>query len=153
MQAQVEAGGTAGRVLAHVFGGALDESLAAGGAPESSPLLAARARAIVALPHRTALADSWERMLLAARGLPALRVKVSAAVPVPADRIVASSPAIRELVRCLAAPLPVPVRGVAMATVLLTDASGPVFNGRSDVSLADALDAAITQLDPSLPLM
>jgi hypothetical protein len=40
-----------------------------------------------------------------------------------------------------------------MATVLLTDATGPVYRRRSPVTLADALDAAISQLDPALPLM
>ncbi|HEY1821038.1 MAG TPA: hypothetical protein VGG83_14020 [Trebonia sp.] len=40
-----------------------------------------------------------------------------------------------------------------MATVLLTDATGPVYRRRSPVTLADALDAAIGQLDPALPLM
>jgi hypothetical protein len=47
----------------------------------------------------------------------------------------------------------VPAQGVAMARVLLTDATGPVYNSRSRVSLATALEAAITYLDPALPLM
>jgi hypothetical protein len=42
---------------------------------------------------------------------------------------------------------------VAMASVLLTDATGPVYNRRSSVTLAAALEAAITELDPALPLM
>lgn len=40
-----------------------------------------------------------------------------------------------------------------MATGLLTDALGPVYNPHSELSLTAALDAAITQLDPALPLM
>ena len=39
-----------------------------------------------------------------------------------------------------------------MASVLLTDATGPVYNRRSPVTLTAALAAAITQLDPALPL-
>jgi hypothetical protein len=41
---------------------------------------------------------------------------------------------------------------VAMATVLLTDATGPVYNGRSRETLAGALAAAIEQLDPAQPV-
>jgi hypothetical protein len=74
-------------------------------------------------------------------------------MPVCADLIVAAEPAIRELISRLSAPLPVPARGVAMATVLLTDATGPVYRRRGPVTLAHALDAAIGQLDPALPLM
>jgi hypothetical protein len=40
-----------------------------------------------------------------------------------------------------------------MASVLLTDATGPVYNRRSPVTLAAAVAAAATQLDPALPLM
>jgi hypothetical protein len=40
-----------------------------------------------------------------------------------------------------------------MASVLLTDGAGPVYSRRSRVSLAAALESAITQLDPTLPLM
>ena len=53
----------------------------------------------------------------------------------------------------LTAPLPVAARGVAMATELLTDGLGPVYNPYSRVSLAAALETAIAQLDPALPLM
>jgi hypothetical protein len=41
---------------------------------------------------------------------------------------------------------------VAMAGVLLTDALGPVYSRRSPVTMAAALESAITQLDPALPL-
>ena len=53
----------------------------------------------------------------------------------------------------MTAPLPVTARGVAMATALLTDAISPVYNPRSRVTLAAALEAAIAQLDPALPLL
>jgi hypothetical protein len=39
-----------------------------------------------------------------------------------------------------------------MASVLLTDATGPVYRGNSPVTLAAALEAAIAELDPALPL-
>jgi hypothetical protein len=151
----------ADRVLARVFGASLDDSLAAGSAPESSRLLAVRAQDIVSLRRRMATAANWERLLRVAQaarqsasGPPARRWGARpAAMPVCARQIVAAEPAIRELVSCLSMPLPVPAQGVAMARVLLTDATGPVYNARSRVSLATALDAAITYLDPALPLM
>ena len=45
------------RMLARALGASLDQRLAAGCLPESTRLLAARARDIVALPRRAALAE------------------------------------------------------------------------------------------------
>lgn len=138
------------RLLARTLGASLDRQLAAGRAPESSPLLAARAQRIVAIRSRRQLARNWENLLRAAR-----RALGSyyPALPISSDQIIAAEPAVRELVRRMTAPLPVPARGVAMAGVLLTDALGPVYSRRSPDTLAAALEAAIAQLDPALPLM
>src|SRR5262245_38307912 len=54
------------RVLARLLGASLDRQLAAGRPPESSPLLAARARLIVSLPRRTAMAGNWRHLLAVA---------------------------------------------------------------------------------------
>ena len=140
----------ADRLSARLFGASLDRELAAGRVPESSPLLAARAQHIVALRSRRRLAGDWEHLLRSARRA---RGMYQQAVPVRRDRVIAAEPAINELVRRITAPLPVPARGVAMATALLTDPLGPVFNPRSLVSLAAALEAVLAQLDPGLPLM
>ena len=145
------------RVLARVFGASLDASLAAGRPPESSRLLAARARDIVSLRRRRSMAGNWEHVLRVARRAQRARRGGSrgpaGAVPVCADRVVAAEPAIRDLMNRLAAPLPVPARGVAMARVLLTDANSPVYNRRSGAALTDAVAAAAAQLDPALPLL
>jgi len=138
------------RVLAHVFGASLDRQLAAGHAPEAALLLAARAQHIVSPASRMAVAGNWNHLLKVTRSGQLSR---SPAISVRADRIAAAEPAIRELVRRLTTPLPVKAQGVAMASVLLTDATGPVYSRNSDVTLAAALEAAITQLDPALPLM
>jgi hypothetical protein len=135
-------------LLARAFGASLDHQLAAGCQPEAAPLLAARAQDMVSLPSRRALAANWDHLLQAARSGPASRTNF-----VRAGRIVAVEPAIRELVRRLSTALPVAAQGVAMASVLLTDASGPVYNGHSPVTLSAALEAAAAQLDPALPLM
>jgi hypothetical protein len=135
-------------LLARAVGASLDRQLAAGCAPEATPLLAARAQDIVSLPSRQALAANWVHLLQVASGGPMSRTNFMRPIA-----IAAAEPAIRELVRRLSTALPVAAQGVAMASVLLTDASGPVYNPRSSVALPAALEAAITQLDPALPLM
>lgn len=138
------------RALARMLGASLDRQLAAGRTPESSPLLAARAQHIVALRSRQQMARNWENLLQMARRGPRT---YHPALPIDGDRIIACERAIRELVGRMMTPLPVPAHGVAMATALLTDAVGPVYNPRGHVSLAAALEAVIAQLDPALPLM
>jgi hypothetical protein len=138
------------RLLARTLGASLDRQLAEGLPPESSPLRAARAQRIVALRSRQQVARNWENLLRAARRAHGTHYP---ALPISGESIIAAEPAVRELVRRVTAPLPVAARGVAMAEVLLTDALGPVYNRRSPVTLATALEAAIAQLDPALPLM
>jgi hypothetical protein len=143
------------RLLARLRGASLDELLAAGRPPESSGLLAARARAIVTPRSRGLIAASYAHLLLAARraaSSPAAWPR-SRAVPVCADRVLAAEPAVRELIGRLTATAPVPARGVALARVLLTDATSPVYQRRSPVSLAAALDEATAELDPARPLL
>jgi hypothetical protein len=139
----------ADRVLSRAFGASLDRRLAAGCPPETALLLAARAQDIVSMRARQAMAADWDHLLRVAR----FSQSRSPLVPLRGRAIVAAEPAIRELMRALINPLPVRAQGVAMATILLTDATGPVYNPHSPVTLAAALDAAITQLDPALPLM
>jgi hypothetical protein len=74
-------------------------------------------------------------------------------VPLRAAAILAAEPAIGELMECLTAALPVGARGVAMASVLLTDPTSPVYSRRGSRTLDDRLRAAIAQLDPAQPLM
>jgi hypothetical protein len=143
-------------VRARVLGASLDEALAAGAAPESSRLLAARARDIVSLRRRLTAAGNWENLLQRARAQqlrPARLYAPGGAVPVRADEIVAAEPLIRDLMSKLTVPLPVAARGVAMARVLLTNASSPVYNWRPRVTLTAAVTEAVAQLDPALPLL
>lgn len=135
------------QLRARLFGAALDQRLADGQAPESSGLLAARARHIVSLPRRQVMARDWEHLLWLARR------NQGPARGTRAGQITAAGPAIRELARCLRAPLPVSARGVAAANVLLTDGTGPVYSRYARVPLTAALESAITHLDPAIPLM
>jgi hypothetical protein len=131
------------RLGARVFSARLDHELAAGRPPEWSRLHAARAEHLVELPFREALADSWERILRS----PAVRVRPLG------TRVAAAEPSIRLLAGRLRAPLPVPARGVALANVLLTDGTGPLYSPLSAASLDDALTEAVTLLDPAAPLL
>lgn len=140
--------GPADRVRARMAGASLDGQLAAGVPPESSRLLATRARDIVSLPRRQALARDWEHLLQVASG----SGKPGQLRRVRATKIAAAGPAISELTDRLGTPLPVGARGVAMASVLLTDATGPVYNRHSRETLKTALQAAITELDPARPM-
>ena len=140
----------ADRLHARLLGASLDHQLAAGCPPESNRLLAARAQDIVSLPRRTSVARSWEHLLRAARRAPAVPTR---AVPLNAAAILAAEPAIREMMDRLTAPLPVTARGVAAATIPLTDAASPVYGRQRPSVLVDLLDVAITQLDPAQPLI
>jgi hypothetical protein len=137
------------RALASWHGFALDERLAAGASPDSDRLLAARARALVDPGRRQKLARDWGRLVRIASERPPASVQV----PLRRDRIVAAEPEIRRLQDALRARLPVPVRGVAMASRLLADATGPVYSRRSLADLRAVLQDAIGHLDPSTPLL
>ena len=139
--------GPADRLRARIFGSSLDALLAAGVPPESSRLLATRARDIVSLPRRQALARDWEHLLRVAHGPTPGRARRLRAAPIARE-----GKAIKDLAERLGTPLPVGARGVAMATVLLTDAAGPVYNRHSRETLTTALQATITELDPARPM-
>jgi hypothetical protein len=84
-----------------------------------------------------------------ARERPAARARV----PLRRDRIVAAEADIRELQRSLQASAPVPARGVALASCLLADGAGPLYNRNSPVDLRIAVQEAIQCLDPSTALL
>ena len=138
------------RMRARALGASLDRQLAAGCSPEATPLLAARAQRIVALPRRAGLAQSWNHLLRVARRARSRRTQ---AMPLRSAAILAAEPAIYELIARLTAPLPVGAQGVATATVLLTDPTSPVYSRRGPRTLDDLLHTAISQLDPARPLM
>jgi hypothetical protein len=69
------------------------------------------------------------------------------------DRIAAAEPEVREMMTRLLAPLPVAAQGVAAVSMLLTDATGPIYNPRNHPPLVTLLRAATVQLDPSASLV
>ncbi len=73
-------------------------------------------------------------------------------IPLARTRIQSVAGEIAELCECLRVQLPVPVRGVALANLLLIDGTGPVYAGYSRHGLRAALRDAIRELDPSIEL-
>jgi hypothetical protein len=135
--------------LSRAGGALLDARLAAGVSPESGRLIAVRARALVVPARRQRLASDWDRLLTIARERPARATRV----PLRRDRIVAAEADIRELQRSLRASAPVPARGVAIASSLLADGAGPLYNRDSCADLRAAVQEAIRQLDPLTALL
>jgi hypothetical protein len=142
------------RVLARSQAARLDRELAAGASPEANASLAARATRLTSTEFRRDLAASLRRILVAA-GEPAWPAAAGASlgparplrVPLRTTRISRSAPLLAELAGRLVEPGPVPVRGVAMVTQLLTDGTGPLYReaARDDLgAMAERAAAALT---------
>ena len=133
------------RPFATLFGPVLDRRLAAGAPPESGRLVAARAERLVSSRERRKLVREWEGVLERAHTTPQAR---SPRAPLCRDRVIAAVADARAMLSALSSPLPVPARGVAMASRLLSDGTGPLYNRNSPVSLSAALRSVTAQLDP-----
>ena len=139
------------RLLARCAAPRLDRELAAGASPESSALLAARAMQLTSVKSRRALAASLQRILAAAGQSPA-GVSLGAVaihpsrVPLCRERISQSAGPLARLAGHLAVPGPVPVQGVAMASQLLADGTGPLYHA----GCGDDLDDIIAKVTRAL---
>jgi hypothetical protein len=132
------------RTLARMKAASLDRRLAAGQAPESDRLLAARADLIVGRRSRQRLADNWEHLLTAAR-MPITPWGPRFAVR--ATTVLLAEQPLRELVAMIREPVRVNPRGVALARLLLSDGAGPLYNNpRRSADLIPALRAAAAAL-------
>jgi hypothetical protein len=100
--------------------------------------------------ERQAVARNWEHLLTVVRCPSGRSV---GRLPLCRDRIVEAEPVVRAMVVALVAPLPVPARGVAMASALLSDGAGPLYNVESPSDLVTALRQATQQLDASASLV
>ncbi len=85
-------------------------------------------------------------MLEHARTAPRAR---SPHAPLCRDRVAAAEGDARAMLSALSSPLPVPARGVAMASRLLGDGTGPLYNRNCPVSLSAALRSVTAQLEPA----
>ena len=142
------------RLAARGHSGRLDRELAEGTSPEASASLAARAMRLTSMEYRRDLAASLQRIVLAAGERPVQyaapkspAVARPPRVPLRQARISRSAGLLTELASCLVEPGPVPVAGVAMVTLLLTDGTGPLYReaSRDDLgTLAERAAQALT---------
>jgi hypothetical protein len=124
----------------------LDCQLAAGWPPGASRLLAIRAQQITSPAGRGELVRAWGYLLDRARR-PA--VPHAPRVPLCRDRIAAAEGDVRTMLAVLASPLPVSARGAAMASVLLGDGTGPVYNRHCARDLAAVARDATREMKTS----
>lgn len=129
---------------ARLFATSLEQRLAVGVHPATSPLLAVRSQQIVAAHYRRDIAESWLHLLIEAR-LP--YNPFGPAVPLVRSAVVSAREQIRSLAEALVSPLPT-VRGVAMSIAILRDGAGPLFNPNNPINLKDAVEDIIAQLNP-----
>jgi len=144
------------RMLARVLAVRLDHQLAEGARPETSAILAARAMFLTSVGFRRALAASLRRILAASAAAspvpdgpprpPATGVARRPYVPLRRDRIARSASELAGLAGFLVKQGPVPARGVAMVSQLLTDGAGPLYRAGS----RDDLDAIIERASQAL---
>jgi hypothetical protein len=137
------------RLLARMFAASLDRRLASGVQPESGRLLASRGNHLASVRTRAALAQNWHHLVERAHRTPVAR---SARVCLCRDRITRAGDDIRAMTGALSTPYPTPARGVAIASWLLSDADGPLYNPNSATDLRTALRMAIAELDPAASL-
>jgi hypothetical protein len=98
---------------------------------------------------RLALAQSWENVLRQARKPPALR---DPRVRLNQRGIIACERCIRDLQTALSTPQPLPARGMAMMSSILSNGMGPLYGRRGPGDLKLALEETMAQLDPSVSL-
>ena len=132
-------------VLARCAAARLDRQLAAGTSPEASARLAARAVQLTSMTVRRDLATSVQRILAAAGDPPATMPSRAASVPplrLPLSRHQISQLAgpLARLAGDLAAPGPIPVQGVAIASQLLADGTGPLYHPARGDDLSDLIE-------------
>jgi hypothetical protein len=134
------------RLWARLAARRLDADLAAGASPDASVRLALRARTLVRTSVRRDLARSTQRVLAAA-----VRPSAGPRLPIPVcrDRVRDASGELAELITCLLTPGPVPARGVAKVSVLLGDASGPLYHRGSAQDLRATVRETAEALSPT----
>ena len=134
------------RVRAHLSSGTLDAQLAAGEPTTTDRLRAVRAAMLVEPAKRRQLALGWQSVLRSGPSTPFARRSV---VEVRRSQVLAALDEISELIAVLGVERPVAARGVAVANLLLTDGTGPLYNAASPRNVRDEIRDALHHLRPS----
>lgn len=123
----------------------LDAALADGADPAASKSLALRAQQLAERTHRARIANSIQRLLdLTERGgMPQLSLSRA---PFQADRVEASRPQLMELAERLEAVDSPPIKGLAMATLLVEDGTGALYVHEPADPLRPAVEAVLAAL-------
>jgi hypothetical protein len=147
------------RLMAHARASRLDRDLAGGASPDASVALALRAQMLVRERTRRDVAEGAQRILatamqgpgidrslaLAARG-PQMPAAGRLLAPICRDRVRESTAEFGDLIRHLLADGPVAARGVALASTLLSDGSGPLYHRASTGDLRARVREAVDAL-------
>jgi hypothetical protein len=131
------------RLLARVRAPSLDRQLAAGCPAGTSRALAIRAQEIASPAGRRELAHCWDHVLDQARRPPIPR---TARAPLCRDRIAAAERDARAMLTVLTGVLPITARGAAIASVLLSDGTGPLHNRHAPLDLGAEVQQATRQM-------
>jgi hypothetical protein len=131
------------RLWARLQAPTLDRRLAAGESTAGDRLTAVRADVLRDWTTRAVLANGWAAVLERADGPRAL---IDSRIPVVRAQVRAAEPDIRAMIDVLRDSLPVQARGVAMASRLLSDGTGPLYSGRSAEDLREGVRQALHHL-------
>ncbi len=133
------------RLAAHWLAYRLDLALAGGVSPETSAPLALRAQRLTEPDRRWSIAGALRRIVREAHDGRRGRIGRVRANP---NAVNAASGALSELADTLADPGPVAAGGVALARLLLTDGTGPLYTPDCGNLLSARATQAAQQLRP-----
>jgi hypothetical protein len=133
------------RLLARGQAPSLDCQLAAGCPAGTNRVLAIRSQELTSPAGRRELARCWDHVLDQG-GRPS--VPRTPRAPLCRDRIAAAECDVREMLTVLTGVLPITARGAAMASVLLSDGTGPLHNRHSPLDLGAEVREATRQMTP-----
>jgi hypothetical protein len=126
-----------------------DRAFVAGVSPDDSVVLALHARRILRPRSRAALAGTLRRIVRSAQNGPAGRV---AAAPISRPQVRGAVGELVELADRLDRAGPIGPQSVAMARVVLSEGSGPLFRHGGDQSLRQCLQHALRLADSLEPV-
>jgi len=124
------------RLLAVLRAASLDRQLASGTPPGWNRALAARAGYITGAEAGRGLAEDWEHLLVSCRQPGAAR---TSRTPLCRGRILAAEAAIHDMLAAISAARLESAAGVAMASLLLRDGTGPLYNRHCPTDLTAAI--------------